>query len=143
MRLCQQLRPGDAEETRGEVMSKPDSPGLIRVRKVLTGATCPLSAHEIAARAHVSVWTFLNHYKAKLLREKKMHVAGWEHYGYGFMPQYAKGMGETPTKPKAPPPKVAVATWKKRTGYVDPRYAHRRLARPRDGVLVALMGLRP
>lgn len=123
-------------------MSKQDSPGLKRVRKVLANAAGPLTAQQIAERAHVSVWTFNNHYKAPMLRNKVMHVAGWEHYGYGWMQQYAKGQGETPPKPKAPPPKVATAKWKERTGYVDPRYAHRRLARPRDGVLAALMGLR-
>lgn len=123
-------------------MSKADSPGLRRAREVLTKATYPLPAQEIAARAHVSPWTFNNHYKTRLLREGAMHVAGWEHYGYGWMPQYAKGQGVTPTKPKAPPPRVAVAKWKERTGYVDPRYAHRRLTRPRDKVLATLMGIR-
>ena len=123
-------------------MSKADSPGLRRVRDVLAKATGPLSAQDIAALAHVSAWTFNNHYKAGLLREKAMHVAGWERYGYGWMPQYAKGIGVTPKKPKAPPPKVATAKWKERTGYVDPRYAHRRLARPRDRALSALMGIR-
>lgn len=123
-------------------MSKPISPGLRRVRAALADATEPLTAKEIAALAHVSPWTFNNHYKVQLLREKSMHVAGWEHYGYGWMPAYASGQGVTPTKPKAPPPKVATAKWKERTGYVDPRYAHRRLARPRDKVLAALMGIR-
>lgn len=123
-------------------MSKTDAPGLRRVRAVLLKATKPLTAKEVAARAHISVWTFRNHYKQQLLSEQAMHVAGWEYYGYGWTQQYAKGQGETPKKPKAPPPKVAVAKWKERTGYVDPRYAHRRLARPRDGVLAALMGLR-
>lgn len=123
-------------------MSKADSPGLRRVREVLAKAASPLSAQDIAALAHVSSWTFNNHYKAGLLRERAMHVAGWERYGYGWMPQYAKGIGVTPKKPKAPPPKVATAKWKERTGYVDPRYAHRRLARPRDKALAALMGIR-
>lgn len=123
-------------------MSKADSPGLRMVREVLAKAASPLSAQDIAALAHVSSWTFNNHYKAGLLRERAMHVAGWERYGYGWMPQYAKGMGETPVKPKAPPPKVSTAKWKERTGYVDPRYAHRRLARPRDKALAALMGIR-
>jgi len=123
-------------------MSRPDSPGLSRVRKVIAAAKEPLSGQAIADLAHVSVYTFNNHYKAKLLREKSIHVAAWEGYGFGFMPQYAAGQGEAPKKPKAPPPKVATARWKERTGYVDPRYAHRRLARPRDRALAALMGIR-
>lgn len=123
-------------------MTKPDSPGLSRVRKVIVASRAPHSAKTIADLAHVSVWTFNNHYKAHLLQEKAMHVAGWEDYGFGFMPQYAAGQGETPKKPKAAPPKVATAQWKERTGYVDPRYSHRRLARPRDKVLAALMGIR-
>ncbi len=122
-------------------MSKPISPGLRRVRAALADATEPLTAKEIAALAHVSPLTFNNHYRAGLLRGGEMHVAGWEHYGYGWMPQYASGQGVTPPKPKAPPPKVATAKWKERTGYVDPRYAHRRLAKPK-GVLAALMGFK-
>jgi hypothetical protein len=102
----------------------------------------PLTAKEIAALAHVSVWTFRNHYKRQLISERAMHAAGWTHYGFGFTHLYLKGEGKTPPKPKAPPPKVAVAKWKARTGYVDPRYAHRRLAKPRDFALAALMGLR-
>lgn len=123
-------------------MSKPDSPGMLRVRAVLAKAANPLTAQEIAARAHVSPWTFNNHFKRQLISERAMHVAGWERYGYGWMQQYAKGHGVTPQKPKAQPHKVATAEWKKRTGYVDPRYAHRRLARPRDKALAALMGIR-
>jgi hypothetical protein len=124
-------------------MTKPDSPGLRRVRAVLAalGAT-PMTAQRIAELAHVSVWTFRNHYKRILLDDNTMHVADWEHYGFGFTHRYASGPGKTPPRPVAPPPKVATAKWKERTGYVDPRYAHRRLARPRDKVLAALMGIR-
>lgn len=123
-------------------MSKPDSAGMLRVRAVLDKAAYPLTSNEIAARAHVSVWTFRNHYKRPLLSDGAMHVADWAHYGYGWTARYAKDIvGESPPKPKSPPPKAATAAWKKRTGYTDPRYAHRRLARPRDKVLAALMGL--
>jgi hypothetical protein len=123
-------------------MSKPDAPGMSRVRKVLAIATKPMTAEEIAGLAHVAAHTFNNHYKRKLIAEGAMHVAGWTPYQYGQMHTYAAGPGEKPERPKAPPPQVAVARWKERTGYVDPRYAHRRLAKPRDKVLAALIGLR-
>ena len=124
-------------------MSKADSPGLRRVRDVLAKATGPLSAQDIAALAHVSSWTFNNHYKAGLLREKAMHVAGWERYGYGWMPQYAKGIGVTPKKPKAPHPRVSTKLWRDRTGYNEARKSQRRMARPRDPILAALLGIKP
>jgi hypothetical protein len=122
-------------------VSKPDTPGMTRVRAVLAAATKPISLREIAKLAHVSFYTADHHYRRQLVDEGAMHVAGWYAHQFGWGQQYAKGKGKTPPKPKAPPPKVSVARWKERTGYVDPRYAHRRLAKPR-GVLAALMGLR-
>lgn len=119
------------------------SPGLERVRKILDEAEAPLSAREIVALAHVSYNAWNNHYRAHLLANKEIHVAGWCRYQFGWAPEYAAGTGKTPRKPKAPPPKVATAKWKERTGYVDPRYAHRRLARPRDPILSALLGVKP
>lgn len=118
------------------------SAGFKRFCKVLADATQPMTARKLCEAAHISINTWQNHYRAHLVARKEIHVAGWERHQFGWAPQYAAGQGETPKKPKAAPPKVATAKWKERTGYVDPRYAHRRLARPRDKVLAALMGLR-
>jgi hypothetical protein len=115
------------------------SAGLKRVRAILLNATTPMTCQEISKAAHISQHLFRNHYVTLLSNE--IRVASWRKYQYGWQHEYAAGPGITPPRPKSPPPKVATSAWKERTGYVDPRWAHRRLAKPRDSVLAALLGI--
>lgn len=117
------------------------SPSLERIRKIFAEATAPLSSRALIEIAHVSYAAWSNHYRPYLLKHGEIHVSAWDRYQWGWAPAYSAGKGVTPRKPKAPPKKVATALWKERTGYVDPRDLHRRLAKPKDPALAALLGL--
>lgn len=115
---------------------------MLRVRRVCEEATEPLDGHEIADRAHISFNTFQNSYRHLLLGEEKIHIAGWRHNVRGpFIPLYLGGPGKTPKKPEKIDALARARAWKHRTGYNEARKAHRRLARPKDQMLAALLGL--
>lgn len=121
-----------------------DSPGMLRVRRVLDEATEPLDGHTIAERAHVAFLTFTNTYRHLLLRANLMHISGWRRNTRGpFVPLYSKGslVGEEPARPEKIESKVRARAWKARTGYYEAEKAKRRLAKPPDYALAALLGL--
>lgn len=127
-----------------------ESPGMRRVREVLGAATAPLDAKTIATLACVSVKTFNRTYRQLLLRADPplMHVAAYRRREKGsgtHIPLYASGPRKCkpPKKPDPIPPVIAQRVWRNRTGYYETIKAQRRLARPPDPALAALLGLKP
>ena len=121
-----------------------DSPGMRRIVEAVSGSVEPLDGHQIAARAHVAFNTFQNQYRHMLLSAGLIHVAGWKHNTRGpFVPVYGVGPSAktTPVKPQKIDHRARSRNWKDRTGYNEARKAHRRLARPPDMALAALLGL--
>ncbi len=121
-----------------------ESPGMRRVLRILGEATEPMDGRTIADKACIAFLTFTNTYRHLLLRANLMHISGWKHNTRGpFVPLYSKGplVGDIPEKPKNIESKVRARAWKERTGYYEAEKAKRRLARPPDPALAALMGL--
>lgn len=120
-----------------------ESPGMRRVRAVLEAATGPMDAISISEAAHVSVNTFRNTYRRLLIRAGLIHIAGYLHGRQGRQrPTYLAGpqIGDPPIPPILDH-RAATRDWRERTGYNEARKAHRRLARPPDIALAALLGL--
>lgn len=123
-----------------------ESPGMLRVRKVIAQSREPLDGRTIAERAHVSFTTFANTYRHLLIRAGLIHIAGWRNNFRGpFVPMYAHGplIGDPPPLPHKIDQLQRSRDWKRRTGYSEAEKAKRRLARPPDTALAALMGLTP
>jgi len=121
-----------------------ESPGMRRVRRVLSEAEKPISGHEIARLAHISYLTFMNSYRHLLIQSALIHVAAWENNTRGpFVPLYAAGplVGDPPPLPQKIDASTRSKAWKERTGYNERCKAQRRLERPPDPVLAALLGL--
>lgn len=121
-----------------------ESPGMLRVRKVIAQSRELLDGHTIAERAHVSFTTFANTYRHLLIRANLIHVAGWRNNFRGpFLPLYGHGplVGDPPPLPQKVDLKQRAKEWKERTGYLEAKKAQRRFARPPDPILAALMGL--
>lgn len=119
---------------------------MLRVRKVLAEAKDPIDGRTIASWAHVSFRTFANTYRHLLLRAELMHIAAYRNGPSGpFVPLYLAGplIGDPPPLPDKKPAKLTAREWKERTGYYEAEKAKRRLARPPDTALAALMGLTP
>lgn len=114
--------------------------GIRRVRAVLSET--PRSPADIAKAAFVSEHTFTNHYKAKLLADGDMHIGDWRWHGYGWAPLYVAGPGEAKVKPRAGSAAAASKAWRERTGYGEFRKAQRRLAKPPDYAMAALIGIK-
>lgn len=120
-----------------------DSPGMRRVMQVIQKSAEPIDGRSIAEAAHVSFKTFANTYRHLLIRAEMIHIAGWRNNWRGpFIPLYLPG----PALAVAVPPpkldhKIATRAWKERTGYYEAEKAKRRLARPPDPTLAALLGL--
>lgn len=122
-----------------------DSPGMRRVLQVIRKAAEPIDGRAIAEAAHISFKTFANTYRHLLIRADLIHVAGWRNNWRGpFVPLYLAGPAVAIA---VPPPKVdhkiATRAWKERTGYYEAEKAKRRLARPPDPALAAMLGLTP
>lgn len=122
-----------------------DSPGMRRVLQVIRKAAEPIDGRAIAEAAHISFKTFANTYRHLLIRADMIHVAGWRNNWRGpFVPLYLAGPAVAIA---VPPPKVdhkiATRAWKERTGYYEAEKAKRRLSRPPDPALAALLGLSP
>lgn len=119
-----------------------DSPSMQRVLRVLVAADEPIDGHQIADLACIAFNTFQNGYRHLLMGESKIHIAGWRHNSRGpFVPLYRAGPGVAPPKPEKIDQLARSRNWKHRTGYNEARKAQRRLARPKDQVLAALLGL--
>lgn len=120
-----------------------ESPGMRRVRAVLEAATEPMDAISISEAAHVSANTFRNTYRRLLIRAGLIHIAGYLHGRQGRQrPTYLAGpqIGDPPIPPILDH-RAATRDWKERTGYYEAIKARRRLARPPDMALAALLGL--
>lgn len=123
-----------------------ESPGMLRVRKVIEDAKEPIDGKTVAKLAHVSFNTFAHTYRHLLVRAGLIHIAGWRNNFRGpFVPLYLSGplIGDPPQLPPKLDHKIAVRAWKARTGYYEAEKSKRRLARPPDTALAALMGLTP
>lgn len=121
-----------------------DSPGMLRIRKVISHAREPLDGEEIARRAHVGVRTFSASYQQILLDEGLMHIADYRRNTRGpFIPLFAHGplVGEPAKKPAKLTEAEICKRWKEKTGYDERRKLDRKLIRPVDPVFAALMGL--
>lgn len=122
-----------------------DSPGMRRVVAVLEASEKPLNGHQIAAAAHVAFNTFQNQYRHLLVAAGKIHLSGYAHNTRGpFVPLYRAGhapVGLQVRKPRKIDQLARARNWKVRSGYNEARKAERRLRRPPDRVLAALMGL--
>lgn len=115
-----------------------------RIRAVISHAREPIDAEEIARRAHVGVRTFSASYQQILIAEGMMHIAGYRRNARGpFIPLFAFGplIGEPAKKPERLTEAQICKAWKERTGYDERRKLDRKLARPVDPILAALMGL--
>jgi hypothetical protein len=117
------------------------TPAMFRI----VAALCdhgPMTKHEIARRAFVAAVTFKNACKPVLVANGMIHQSGWRRYQYGFEPVYSAGIGETPPRPDAKRDQgERCREWKQRTGYNEARKASRRLRRPQDRALAALLGM--
>lgn len=128
-----------------------ESPGMLRVRKVLADATKALDPQTIATLACVSVKTFNRTYRQLLLRADPplIHVAGYRRregvFGGTHIALYANGplIGRPPEKPAPKPAIISQRAWRERTGYYESIKAKNRLAKPPDIALAALLGLTP
>lgn len=121
-----------------------DSPGMLRIRNVISHAREPLDGEEIAKRAHVGVRTFSASYQQILLDEGLMHIADYRRNTRGpFIPLFAFGplIGKPAEKPKKLTEAEICKRWKEKTGYDELRKLNRKLVRPPDGLFAALMGL--
>lgn len=122
-----------------------ESPGMTRVRKIIDEATEPMDGRSIAKAAHVSFTTFANTYRHLLVRAGLIRVVGFVHNKQGRQaPTYLSGpqIGDPPVPPILDR-KIATRAWKERTGYYEAEKAKRRMAKPPDFALAALMGLTP
>ena len=118
------------------------SPGMKRVRMVIAESPVPIDGHTIAKRAHVSFLTWANTYRHLLIRAGLVHVAGWRHNTRGpFVPLFGSGPGTQAERPEKIDSRARARDWKDRTGYNEARKAERRLRKPPDFALAALMGL--
>ncbi len=125
-----------------------ESPGMLRVRKVIAQAREPIDARTIAKRAFVGYRTFQATYRHLLLRADLIHVAGYrrrEVWTGTHIALYAHGplIGEPPEKPAPKPAIISQRAWRERTGYYESIKAKNRLAKPPDFALAALLGLTP
>lgn len=119
-----------------------ESPGMRRIRNVISHAREPIDAEEIAKRAHVGIRTFSASYQQILIAEDVMHVAAWRRNVRGpFIPLFAYGPGKPAKKPERLTEAQICKAWKERTGYDERRKLDRKLARPVDPIFAALMGL--
>lgn len=119
-----------------------NSVGIRRCLDVLRVATEPLHGDTIADRAFIGRRTFCNGYYRVLLDAKEIHVAQWLRNVSGpYIPLYSVGPGPSVQKPKRLTDAQVSRRWKERTGYDAMRNAQRRLARPADSALTALLGI--
>jgi hypothetical protein len=122
-----------------------ESPGMRRVVAALEASAVPLNGHLIAAAAHVAFNTFQNQYRHILEAAKKIYLHSYDNNVRGpFVPLYMAGpapAGHRVRKPKKLDQLARARNWKERSGYNAARKAARRLRRPPDRVLAALMGM--
>ena len=101
-----------------------------------------MTVKQIAGRAHVSFWTLKNHYIGALVAAGRIHQSGWHFYGFGHVPVYSAGVGETPPRPvRHVDHSQHCKEWRERSGHTEAKKAERRLRRPPDRALAALLGL--
>lgn len=122
------------------------SPGMLRIIRVVDAATEPMDGRQIAKLAHVSFLTFANQYRHVLLDAGLIHLAAWKrNYRGPYVPAYMLGTRPAGVPEPVKPEKITSVErsqkWKKETGYNEARKANRRLVRPPDFALAALLGL--
>lgn len=117
------------------------SPGNQRIIAALASADEPLTPHEIAARCFVSWHTFQN-YRQTLIDEGHMYLVDYVRNHHGpAVPRYAAGRRPEGTKPPVPPKARTSGDRKRDNGYYTRLKAERRLRRPPDPALRALIGI--
>lgn len=113
-----------------------------RIRETLRYARAPLDGETIASRAYVGVRTFTNSYQQLLIEAGLIHIAAWRRSARGpFTPLFSFGPGEQAKKPPRLTDAEVSKRWKEKTGYDELRKLNRKLMRPADAMLAALMGL--
>ena len=118
------------------------SVGIRRCLEVLRAATEPLHGDTIADRAFISRRTFCNSYYRVLLDAKLIHVGEWLRNTRGpYIPLYSIGPGPDAPRPVPLTDAEVSRRWKARTGYGEACKAQRRMVRPADPVLAALLGI--
>lgn len=119
-----------------------DSPVMLKLRKALKRIKVPTSAAAIARLAGVKESTMRKHYQKVLVDAEQMHVGDWQHSARGpFTALYLPGPGAPAPKPPRITDAETSRRWKAKTGYDELRVAARKLRKPNDPVLAALMGL--
>lgn len=122
-----------------------DSPSMRRIVAVLSSCDEALTGREIAERAHVSFKYFQNQARHILIAAEAIHLADLRHNTRGpFVPAYRAGPepeGLIVRKPAKIDQLERARTWKVRSGYNEARKAERRLRRPPDRALAALIGI--
>lgn len=102
----------------------------------------PLTGQQIAEKARIAYHTFKNCYRNELIAAGMIHQSGWHFYGHGHVAVFSAGIGPTPPRPVRHVDHGArCREWKVRTGYSEAQKAARRLRRPPDRALAALLGL--
>jgi hypothetical protein len=112
-----------------------NSPAMLRIRAVIANAGEPMSARQIAERAHISVGTAQHvAYLPSLLAAGMIHIVRYQSNGGGLQtPLYADGPGTgvIPERPRWSRAKQNAASraWKERSGYQQQITAKNRLER--------------
>lgn len=121
-----------------------NSPSMTRIRAALARAREPIDGKTLSARAFVGERTFSASYQQLLISAGLMHVAEYRRNVIGPpIPLFAHGplVGDPPVKPERFSDAEVCRRWKEKTGYDERRKLDRKLVRPVDPILAALMGL--
>lgn len=103
----------------------------------------PMTAAEIAKAAHVSWHTAKGWCVPILVANGMIYRSDWRLIGYNYTPVYSAGVGDPAPRPtRTREARLEyLREWKIRTGWSDARKAERRLRRPPDRALAALLGM--
>lgn len=122
-------------------MIRLSAPSMTRILRAIEQSDKPLMIADLVTLAHISRASAKNHAIPALIAAGLVHQAGWQKGIHGkHLPTYAKGQGETPTRPDAPSQAVRCREWRERTAKNQFDRANRRLANP-DPITAALMGI--
>lgn len=139
---------GPVRNTGGLNVTRPtsiDSPIMRRIVAAIATAPGPVDCYWIAAHAFVGRRTFLCNYRPVLIEAGKLHIAEYRRVAIGpFRAFYLPGPapeGFVAHRPKNKPQVEAQREWRERTAYFEKVKAERRLKRPPDPAMAALLGL--
>lgn len=129
-------------------MSRPvsiDTPIMRRIIALMAGVTQPVDDEYIAKHAFVGRRTFGCNYRTVLIAAGKIHVAEYRRVRTGpFTAFYLPGPapeGFVPPRPENAKTVETQRAWRERSGYYEKIKAERRLRRPPEPAMAALLGL--